>query len=505
MHRRSLRRPRALGALAVVLFAAACGGGGDGPTGTQPTPAQLQVVAGGGAQTALVGTPVPIVPSVRVISTAGAPMAGVTVAFTVTGGGSVGAASAQTNAEGVATPGSWTLGPAAGPNTLTARVGTLTANFSATATAVAPSPFLAASVETDGLAQCAVSTTGQLACWGRNTAALVGDGTTTFRDAPVAIALGGAPVAMVDVGFGNSCALTTAGAAWCWGLGPAVGSGATGAAGQSPTAVAGSHVFTKIAVGLSTACGLKANGEAWCWGGTAPDVAPARATPTLVSTTLRFRDVGAGARTTGAATDQACGIATTGTIHCWGITGIGDPAQVTIDAARAPTAIGGTTALVSLTLGRHHACGLTAAGAAWCWGRNDRGQVGDGTSANTRATPVAVSGGHTFARLVTGAWHSCGVTADGVAHCWGANDNEGQGGIRTPAGSLGNGTLATTPVTRPQPVVAPAGVRFAALSAGTATSCAVSTTSEVYCWGLEQTANPAFTNARPEPVRVLSP
>lgn len=213
MHPRSLT-PRALGALAVVLFAAACGGGGDGPTGTQPTPGQLQVVTGAGAQTALVGTAVPVTPSVRVISTAGAPMAGVTVAFTVTGGGGVGAASAQTNAEGVASPGSWTLGPTAGPNTLTATVGALTANFAATATAVAPAPFLAAGVQTDGLAQCAVSTTGQLSCWGRNAAALVGDGTTTFRDAPVAVSVGGATVAMVDVGFSNSCALTTAGAAW---------------------------------------------------------------------------------------------------------------------------------------------------------------------------------------------------------------------------------------------------------------------------------------------------
>jgi adhesin/invasin len=51
----------------------------------------------------------------------GKPMANVTVTFAVaSGGGSVTGASATTNADGVAMVGSWTLGPTAGANTLTA-------------------------------------------------------------------------------------------------------------------------------------------------------------------------------------------------------------------------------------------------------------------------------------------------------------------------------------------------------------------------------------------------
>jgi hypothetical protein len=88
-------------------------------------------------QTAPAGTPVASPPQVRVVDQTAQPLSGVTVNWAVTGGGgTVGNSSSVTNAEGIATSGSWTLGPNPGENTLQASVAGLTpVVFTATATA----------------------------------------------------------------------------------------------------------------------------------------------------------------------------------------------------------------------------------------------------------------------------------------------------------------------------------------------------------------------------------
>jgi hypothetical protein len=87
--------------------------------------------------TASPGTPVTNPPSVLLSDLKGAPVAGAVVTFTVTsGGGTVTGATATSNASGVATVGSWTLGTAAGANTLSAQTGSLPAvTFSVCGTA----------------------------------------------------------------------------------------------------------------------------------------------------------------------------------------------------------------------------------------------------------------------------------------------------------------------------------------------------------------------------------
>ena len=77
-------------------------------------------------QNATPGTAVADPPSVLVHDQAGAPLSDVTVRFAVTsGGGSVTGGTVVTDASGVATVGSWILGPGTGVNTLTATVGSL--------------------------------------------------------------------------------------------------------------------------------------------------------------------------------------------------------------------------------------------------------------------------------------------------------------------------------------------------------------------------------------------
>ncbi len=88
------------------------------------------------AQSAVVGTFVAAPPSVRVTDANGNPVTGAAVAFAVTTGGGTVTGNAQlTNAQGIATVGSWLLGTVAGANTLTAvATGAGSVVFSATGT-----------------------------------------------------------------------------------------------------------------------------------------------------------------------------------------------------------------------------------------------------------------------------------------------------------------------------------------------------------------------------------
>ena len=85
--------------------------------------ASLAAVAGTVPQTATAGSMVPTPPSVRAVDAQGAAVAGAVVTFTVSaGGGVVVGGTATTDASGIASVTSWTLGPVAGANTLTAQV-----------------------------------------------------------------------------------------------------------------------------------------------------------------------------------------------------------------------------------------------------------------------------------------------------------------------------------------------------------------------------------------------
>lgn len=109
-------------------------------TAVAPVASNLAGYAGNN-QTAKPNFAVATLPSVIITDTAGIPVAGVAVTFAiVSGGGSVTGASATSNADGIATVGSWILGSTPGSNSLTASSGALAGSpFTFNATAV-PAP-----------------------------------------------------------------------------------------------------------------------------------------------------------------------------------------------------------------------------------------------------------------------------------------------------------------------------------------------------------------------------
>lgn len=129
--RRAVTRAATTAALAIASLAlAGCGKDGGPDVGT---PSRIELV--GAAPTAAVNSMVTPPPSVKVSDAEGRAVPNVSVTFTAAGGGTMTDGVQRTDAQGVATVGSWRLGTAAGSgNTLVATAGTLTTTITATAT-----------------------------------------------------------------------------------------------------------------------------------------------------------------------------------------------------------------------------------------------------------------------------------------------------------------------------------------------------------------------------------
>ena len=75
-----------------------------------------------------------------------------------------------------------------------------------------------AAVAAGGSDACALTTTGGVKCWGRNSYGQLGDGTTMDRTTPVDVVGLTTDVAAVAVGGEHTCAVTTQAGVKCWGL-----------------------------------------------------------------------------------------------------------------------------------------------------------------------------------------------------------------------------------------------------------------------------------------------
>lgn len=73
----------------------------------------------------------------------------------------------------------------------------------------------------------------------------------------------------------------------------------------------------------------------------------------------------------------------------------------------------------SISAGSEHSCGITTDNRAYCWGHGDWGQLANGTGSSD--TPKLVSASLSFAKITAGPNFTCGITTGGETYCWGAN------------------------------------------------------------------------------------
>jgi alpha-tubulin suppressor-like RCC1 family protein len=170
---------------------------------------------------------------------------------------------------------------------------------------------------------------------------------------------------------------------------------------------------------------------------------------------------------------HTCGLRPGGGVHCWG--------RPALDSDLPLTALGGGGVL--------YQCGVPAAGGAFCWGTNGSGRLGtDSVAGNGDFPPQTVLGGHLFTE-VNGATdsHTCGITADGEAWCWGQNAF-GELGVDTPSVSF-------------VPRAVDGGLKFTDLGLTTHGTCGVTTAATIYCWGIST----AVAGSGPVPRLVPGP
>jgi alpha-tubulin suppressor-like RCC1 family protein len=131
-----------------------------------------------------------------------------------------------------------------------------------------------------------------------------------------------------------------------------------------------------------------------------------------------------------------------------------------------------TLTFTQVAAGWYHTCGVTTDGRAWCWGLNRDGALGDGTTTD-RAVPTLVRTTLRFRQISAGTFHSCGLTTESRVVCWGFGGD----------GQLGTGTTTS----RLTPIAVAGDRRFREMRAGYRSSCGVTVSYVAFCWGNNST------------------
>ena len=458
----------------VVLFVASCGSGGDETTG--PSGSVASVTVSPGELTVLAGSYQQVTATAK--DAAGNQITGRPIAWT-TSDPAVAIVSSEGNVSGVGT----------GSTTITASV----EGKSGTAT-VSVTADLLTSVAAGGAHTCALTFSGLAFCWGRGESGQLGipiptltcptdGGPFPCTMVPVAVE-GGLTFAQLAGGGAHTCGLTSDGTAYCW------GSNASGQLGDNsrtnrsaPVAVATALKFASIDAGAQHTCALTSDSIAYCWGSNSrgqlgDGTTTNSSVPVSVTGNLTFQSIKAGGFDIG----HTCGLTTSGDAYCWGDNergqlgnGTGGLGKEDLTAHPDPAPVIGNHKFTALTAGlARHTCGLTGTGAAYCWGENSFGALGN-SSTNDSSEPVPVSGGLAFAQLIAGGFigHTCGLTSDGTAYCWGENER----------GQVGDNS--TEDRLEPSPVSG--GLTFTSIDAGFRHTCGLGTadgiSGGIYCWG----------------------
>ena len=321
---------------------------------------------------------------------------------------------------------------------------------------------------------CGITVTGAAYCWGSNSNGQIGDPAVVMEtNVPVPVT-GGLSFREISAGSDHTCGITTTSDGYCWGADASgqLGDGGTNTDQSVPVLVFGSTgILNSISGGSQHTCAVTIAGAGYCWGknteGQFGDNSKlTRTTPVAVSGPVVFKSISAGTGLLGSA--HTCGFDTGNVAYCWGDNKSGQLGDGSNLERLVPAVVLGGTSIAYLTSGDQYTCAVTLGGVGQCWGANADGQLGDGSTTPSNA-PVSVTGLSRLDGISTGSRFSC-ATSLGTVYCWGDNF----------WGQLGDGTN----INSSSPVMVTGGWILPDL--GTAVSehmCAVTGSGAMFCWG----------------------
>ena len=260
-------------------------------------------------------------------------------------------------------------------------------------------------------------------------------------------------------GNGYSLALSADGTVYAWGRNEygQLGNGVTATNSPIPVAVKTTgtsmdgKTIMQVAAGATHSLALATDGTIYAWGKNeygqlGNDSTINSPVPVAVKTTGTPMD-GKKIIQIHAGYEHSLALASDGTVYAWGRNNYGQLGKNDATDAHIPAAVRtlGTPMagkiIVQLAAGNSQSIALASDGTVYTWGWNQYGQLGNGTTMNSRI-PVAVVtagtplAGKTISQIAAGNAHALAMTDDGTVYTWGWNQHGQLGNNSTINSSL---------------------------------------------------------------------
>ncbi len=226
---------------------------------------------------------------------------------------------------------------------------------------------------------CGINSVGAAYCWGSGGSGIIGNGTNESYDVPMSVTTLTSGVKDISVGYNAACAVNSTDGAMCWGNNTwgILGNG-TNTSSNVPVAVSGlSTGVLQVSVGDLHACALVSGGMIKCWGYNAEGYL-GNGGWTNSNVPVNVSGITSGATAISVGSYHTCALVNGG-VKCWGDNYEGQLGDGTTVNKNTPVqVIDLTSGVIAIAAGGYHSCALLATGEIKCWGTNGEGELGTG-------------------------------------------------------------------------------------------------------------------------------